>query len=106
MAEFLPCTDLTCTFDGSKSSDSDGITAYDWDFGDGATGTGAKPSHTFPFGGDFPVKLTVTDGKSGKGSATVTVKVVAPRVNEAPTASFTTTCLDLTCGANASASTD
>jgi trimeric autotransporter adhesin len=40
-------TKLAAAFDGSGSSDSDGtVASYAWDFGDGSTGTGAKPSHS------------------------------------------------------------
>ena len=106
VAEIVGCTGLTCTFDGSKSTDPDGIASYAWNFGDGSTGTGAKANHTFPSGGDFTVKLTVTDRKAGSGSTTVVARVTAPRVNKAPIASFEVTCIDLTCGANASGSSD
>ncbi|MCI0545541.1 MAG: PKD domain-containing protein, partial [Actinobacteria bacterium] len=50
------------TFDGSASSDPGGeITAYVWDFGDGATATGAVVVHTYPVEGTYPVRLDVTD---------------------------------------------
>lgn len=53
---------LTVTFDASAAVDPDGtITAFDWDFGDDATGTGATVSHTFRDTGTFTVTLTVTD---------------------------------------------
>jgi len=56
------CTDLTCDFDGSGSSDPDGtIVSYEWDFGDGATGSGITVSHTYVAAGDYTVMLTVTD---------------------------------------------
>ena len=43
------CTDLACDFDASGSYDPDGtIVSYEWDFGDGDTGSGVTPSHTFP----------------------------------------------------------
>jgi len=49
-------------FDGSVSSDQDGsIIAYNWDFGDGGKGGGAKPSHVYANPGIYTVKLTVTD---------------------------------------------
>ena len=49
-------------FDGTGSSDPDGtIVAYDWDFGDGNTATGATPSHTYAAAGNYTVTLTVTD---------------------------------------------
>ena len=39
---------IAIDFDGSGSTDPDGtIVAYDWDFGDGNTGTGVKPAHIY-----------------------------------------------------------
>jgi VCBS repeat-containing protein len=50
------------TLDGSGSSDVDGtIVAYDWDFGDGSTGAGVNPTHTYAAAGLYTVTLTVTD---------------------------------------------
>jgi len=49
-------------FDGSGSYDPDGtIVTYAWDFGDGNTGTGATPTHTYEQDGDYLVTLCVTD---------------------------------------------
>ncbi len=56
------CADLVCTFDGAPSSDPDGtVSGYDWDFGDGAAGTGVATSHTYAAAGTYTVVLTVTD---------------------------------------------
>ncbi|MEO7941923.1 MAG: phytase, partial [Marmoricola sp.] len=56
------CTDLTCTFDGSTSTDAeDSISAYAWDFGDNATGIEATEEHTYDAPGTYDVALTVTD---------------------------------------------
>ncbi len=56
------CTDLTCTFDGSGSSDSDGtISSYDWVFGDGGAASGQTTSHIYGTDGIYTVTLTVTD---------------------------------------------
>jgi subtilisin family serine protease len=56
------CTELSCDFNGSGSSDSDGsIVSYAWDFGDGATATGEIASHTYESGDTYTVTLTVTD---------------------------------------------
>ena len=58
------CTDFTCDFDGSLSSDPDGtIGSYAWDFGDGATATGETTSHTYAVADTYTVTLTVTDNK-------------------------------------------
>lgn len=67
------CTDLTCSFDGTASSDSNGeIVLLRWEFVD-ATGIGWTPQHTFPSPGDYLVKLTVTDND---GNTDETTRVV------------------------------
>jgi PKD repeat protein len=64
------------TFDGSASSDPDGsIVAYDWDFGDGNTGTGVSPSHTYAAGGTYTVSLMVTDDAGATDTATTTATI-------------------------------
>lgn len=73
------CTDLTCDFDGSGSSDTDGsITSYAWDFGDGATATGVTASHSYAAGGTYTVALTVTDDAGATGSDAQNVSVAEP----------------------------
>jgi len=62
--------------DGSGSQDPDGsIVSYEWDFGDGTTGTGVNPSHIYSSTGTFIITLTVTDddGLTDSDSTTVTV---------------------------------
>lgn len=84
------CTDLSCSFDASASSDSDGtVDSYSWDFGDGNSATGATPSHTFSTGGAFDVTLTVTDNEGATGNDTQSVTVVDP--NGPTTGGFTET---------------
>jgi hypothetical protein len=69
-------------FDGSGSSDQGGaIVSYEWAFGDGANGTGIKPSHAYGQAGVYTVKLTVTDDGGFSSSVEHTVNVVeAPPV--------------------------
>ena len=53
---------LYVAFDGSGSTDSDGeVTAWDWNFGDGDTASGALVNHTYDAPGTYNVSLTVTD---------------------------------------------
>jgi PKD domain len=66
------------SFDGSGSSDPEGTTlTFHWDFGDGATGSGATIQHTYSTGvtTTFTVTLTVTDNASGVGSTSHTLQV-------------------------------
>ena len=63
-------------FNGSGSTDSDGtIVSYAWAFGDGATGSGATPSHTYATTGTFTATLTVTDNNNAIGTDTASVTV-------------------------------
>ncbi|WP_344801810.1 PKD domain-containing protein [Microlunatus ginsengisoli] len=97
-------TKLKVSFDGTKSSDSDGtIASYAWDFGDGATSTEAKPSHTFAAAGDQTVKLTVTDDDGATDSVT---KTVTTTDNAKPTAAFTSSVNKLKVSFDGTGSTD
>ncbi len=49
-------------FDGSASTDPDGvISSYQWNFGDGRTGTGVQTRHQYEKPGRYEVRLRVTD---------------------------------------------
>jgi PKD repeat protein len=64
------------TLSGSLSSDPDGDPlTYAWDFGDGTTGTGVAPSHTYTAFGTYVVRLTVNDGHASSTPATTQVTV-------------------------------
>jgi len=65
---------------GSTAAVGRSIESYAWDFGDGATATGATVSHVYDVEGTFTVTLSVTDdrGQTGTANATVTVEGVGP----------------------------
>ena len=72
------------SFDGASSSDlDDSIVSYRWDFGDGATATGASPTHVYSSSGNYTVRLTVTDstGLTGFASSTVNVGAASPALS-------------------------
>ena len=98
------CNLLSCSFNGSTSSDSDGsIASYAWNFGDGsAAGSGATPSHTYAAGGTDTVTLTVTDNQGATGTVSHSVTVTAPSL----IAAFTPTCTNLSCSFDGSGSSD
>ncbi len=65
-------------FDGSGSDDPDGeIVSYAWDFGDGETGEGVDPTHTYTTAGPFTVGLTVTDDEGATASDATVVFITA-----------------------------
>ena len=75
------------TFDGSGSFDPDGaIVSYDWDFGDGGTGTGERVGHAYANPGEYRVRLTVADDSGAirnTAEDTMTVRVNALPVVDA-----------------------
>lgn len=73
------------SFDGSQSTDPDGtadIVNYNWNFGDGTTGSGVILSHTYKNNGTYTATLIVTDsaGNTSSDSAQITINNVAPSV--------------------------
>jgi len=65
------------TFDASESRDNVGIVSYEWDFGDGTTGTGITATHTYTQPGTYTVTLTVEDkaGNRVTDSCTITAEM-------------------------------
>ncbi len=72
-------------FNGSGSSDPEGQSlTYAWDFGDGAIGAGATPSHAYADNAAYNVTLITTDPTALADTAFTTATVS----NVAPTATF------------------
>ncbi len=64
------------TFDGTGSTDAgNDIVSYAWNFGDGATGTGPTPEHTYEIMGSYTVTLLVTDAEGATDNSTASVTV-------------------------------
>jgi PKD repeat protein len=72
------CSNRTCTFDASASTDDGTITGYSWNFGDGSTASGVTASRTFAADGTFTVQLRVTDDEGAVGTTQASVSVSAP----------------------------
>lgn len=68
---------LRVSFSSAGSSDPDGdALQYHWDFGDGTSASGvAHPEHTYTAPGLHTARLTVSDGRGGSHSATVSISV-------------------------------
>jgi len=66
------------TFDAGKSTDNVGIVSYDWDFGDGNTGTGKVVTHTYEEGGTYSVTLSVRDASGNIGTFILVITVEGP----------------------------
>lgn len=72
-------SESTVSFDGSASTDPGSHTplSFLWNFGDGTTGTGAKPAHTYTANGTYTVTLTVTNSLGRNSAPATTTAVVA-----------------------------
>ena len=66
------------TFDAGASSDNVDIVSYEWNFGDGTTGTGKTTTHTYTSPGTYTVTLTVKDTAGNSATVSKTVTVLAP----------------------------
>jgi len=79
-------TDITAlinqelSFDASQSSDPDNDTlTYFWNFGDGATDTKEKTTHTYTFPGQYLVSLLVSDSQFSDLDI-ITINIYSPSV--------------------------
>lgn len=66
------------TFNGKLSTDMDGaVESWNWDFGDGSTGSGSSADHVYSAAGTYTVKLTVMDDDGGEGTSQTDIQVMA-----------------------------
>lgn len=77
-----PTTGQLVNFNGSASHAQESgatITSYQWNFGDGATGSGATATHVYSTTGSKNVVLTVTDSLGQSDTEMMTIDVSAPQ---------------------------
>ena len=69
----------TISVDASSSTDPVGAAplTYAWDFGDGATGTGVKTTHTYTANGTYLISLVVTNGRGTSSLPATTTATVS-----------------------------
>ena len=74
--------DNPVTFSAAGSSDPDGDSlTFEWDFGDGNTGTGLTTSHRYSQAGEYVAKLAVGDG-THEATTSMTITVVDSSARE------------------------
>lgn len=95
------------SFDATDSVDPDGtIVSWEWNFGDGESGSGQQLVHSYPSAGAYSVMLTVTDDDGNRGSATASVSLATiAGTLSFQTTSFQTTSLQSTSVQNDNSST-
>jgi PKD repeat protein len=76
---------LTVSFTDASTSD-DGITSWQWDFGDGGTSTQQNPTHTYTQDGVYTVSLVVREADADDDTETKTNYIAVS--DTGPTAAF------------------
>jgi PKD repeat protein len=92
----VSCATLVCSFSDS-SSDADGsVASWQWDFGDGATGSEQSPVHTYGAAQSYTATLVVTDNGGAKDTVSKTAEPQAVSADltctDAPAPGTSATC--------------
>ncbi len=74
----------TVSLDARGSSDNQAIVTYEWDFGDGTTGTGETTTHIYSDPGTYTVTLTVRDAAGNADTDVLTATVETEPANPIP----------------------
>lgn len=60
----------------AAATDPEGdVVSYAWDFGDGTTGTGSSPKHSYQQAGAFRVTVKASDPLGGETTGTITINI-------------------------------
>lgn len=76
MKQVVLYTGRAVSFSAVGKSSIDLPLTYQWDFGDGSTGSGASLNHTFAKSGTYSIKVTATDSNGVKASSSGVLSVV------------------------------
>jgi PKD repeat protein len=96
---------LSISVDGRSSSDDNGITSYQWNWGDNTEfGIRSTGTHDYAVAGTYTVVLTVGDAQSVMNSTSQQITV--PATNNPPTAFFSSSMIGLMLTVNAAVSQD
>jgi len=74
----------TVSFNAEGSTDNVGIVSYEWEFGDGTTGTGISTTHIYTGSGTYTVTLTVEDAAGNSDACSITMTVEATLFEAVP----------------------
>jgi PKD repeat protein len=76
MKQVVLYTGRAVSFSAVGKSSIDLPLTYQWDFGDGTTGSGASLNHTYAKSGTYSIKITATDSNGVKASSSGVLSVV------------------------------